>query len=139
MDVKKYTYFFESKDENGEVSPFFADVTDSYKDMTVAESCEQLVSFLGQTNPSYLDKYGIVHEEYEGKDQPYAYIFEVQDDDFYEAVGTLGQYLDEHSDEYPQEDSVRKAIEEVYNRLLPIAEGKEEIAGVDEVEPPEFG
>lgn len=106
---KRYAYFFKSKDENRTVSLFISDVTE----------------FLGQINPSYLDKYGIIHEVYEGKDQPYAYVFEVQDDDFYEVIGVLGQYLDEHSDEHPQDEVTRKAIEEVYNKLLPIAEGKE--------------
>lgn len=117
---KKYAYFFK-----GYEGPFILEITN---DMTVAESRTQITSFLGKTNPSYLDKYGIIHEVYGGKDQPYVYIFEVQDDDFYEVIGVLGEYLDEHSDKHPQEESVRKAIAEVYDRLLPIAEGKELIA-----------
>lgn len=75
-------YLFDSHDEDGEVKRELCDMTNEV-DGTTSAACYTsiLVGYLNQTNEAYEDSHGIIHEIYEGEDQLFAYIFEVETDE----------------------------------------------------------
>ena len=94
---------------------------------------EQLISFLNQTNDSYVDKYGFEREIYQGKDQIYSYTFYIIDDDWSKLTEGMGLFLDGDYKEYPFDvteeemasdyslpEDVRIAAEKIYFMSLSI-------------------
>lgn len=81
--------------------------------MTVNDVQKHIAAFLGQTNPTYIDEYGIIHEIFNGNDQLFAYIFEVIDNDWTEITGTTGYWLDDENNKTMPEE-IRAAIAKVY-------------------------
>lgn len=117
-----YLYKFSSKDEDGENT---SSVSKIDTDLSPEELAQQCVSFLSQTDNAYIDKFGIVHEIYDGIDQLYAYYFVIEHNDWYKLIGDLGQWLDDDNDIWNADnEAIRQGIEEMYEFFLPIAEGK---------------
>lgn len=111
---KLYGYYFNSTDEDSTVEEGLEDLTDEYPEsMTVSDVQEHIISFLSQTDDAYVDMYGVIHEVFNGNDQPFAYIFEVTDDDWTEVTGNTGYWLDDANNKTMPE-STRAAIAKVY-------------------------
>ncbi len=116
-DVMKqvYAFFNKTRDEDGETREGLVDLTEDYEGAD--EAREVISSFLGQTDESYVDKWGMVHEVYEGEDQVFAYIFEVCDDIWEDVTGETGRWLDdENNGDMPE--PVRATFEKVYQIAL---------------------
>lgn len=86
-----WMYQFVSEDEDGRTKSGLERIGPS--DMNAAEFRDSLVGFLGQTNETYVDKYDIVHEVYNGKDQPFAYYMDVKDNDWKSQSDILDKHL----------------------------------------------
>ncbi len=115
-------YFNKTHDEDGEVIEGLVDVTNDYEDAD--EAREALRSFLSQTDDSYIDEWGMVHEIFEGEDQVYAYPFDVFDGIWEDVSGETGYWLD-GSLNGDMPESVRSVFEKVYNIALSKMEGTE--------------
>lgn len=62
-------------------------------DMNASELRDTLADFLRQTNDAYVDKYGVLHEIYDGADRPFAYYMDVCDNDWMPQIFILDKYL----------------------------------------------
>ena len=62
-------------------------------DMNASEFRDTLADFLRQTNDAYVDKYGVLHEIYDGVDRPFAYYMDVCDNDWMPQIFILYKYL----------------------------------------------
>lgn len=87
-------YNFNSKDEYGEVKAGVHMLTAGHNIENVIETYQdECVSFLllskDETTDAYLDIYGVIHEVYQGKDQPFNYYFEVIDNDFNAVINCI--------------------------------------------------
>lgn len=126
--LKTYNYAFNSYDEDGSVKNELTcidDVMDEYE--SIENLQEQCIAFLSQTDYAYLDKYGIVHEIYQEKNQLFCYYFAIEDDDWYEIVGKLGEILADETDEWTSVTNyIFEGIQEMYNLFESIASGKTE-------------
>lgn len=82
-----------SIDEDGECKIAIEKIEDDFDD--AKEATEQLCAFLGQTDETYIDEMGFVHEIYEGKDQLFGkYLDDIDQDTiaiFYDQLRELGR------------------------------------------------
>ena len=109
-----YMFMWGSKDEDGKVERGLDNMTEHVGDYSAEEWSEQLANFIGQTDETYIDKWGVVHEIYNDVDQPFAYCFNVEDGDWQEVVGDMGFYLDDSENKDMPED-IRQGFEDIYN------------------------
>ncbi len=112
-----YVYFFKSSDEDGLVKEHVEDVTAKFADESVESARQILSDFLSQTDESYVDKFGMVHEVYNGLDQIYAYIFDVPYDDWSAVTGETGFWLDDENNK-DMPENVRQCFQKVYDYAL---------------------
>ena len=86
-----WMYQFVSEDEDGRTESGLKRIGPS--DMNATEFRDVLTGFLGQTNEAYVDKYDVIHEVYNGKDQPFAYYMDVKDNDWKSQSDILDKHL----------------------------------------------
>ena len=82
-----YGYYFESCDEDGTVTEELVNITEDCqteieKNLTIEYISEYIAFVLSQTDYSYLDTDGFIREYYNGKDQLFAYLFDVIDNNW---------------------------------------------------------
>lgn len=115
MEKKLFAYFFPSADEDGSVPEGIVDLTgDALAMDTIEDTRQNVASFLAQTNESYIDKWGVVHEVTAHKDQPFAWYFEVVDNCWEDVLGEAGELLDDSLNKDMPED-IRAGIVKVYD------------------------
>lgn len=121
---RTYCYTFDSYDKDGHNEKQLYHIEN---DPSVEDLQEQCIEFLSQTDNAYLDIYGIIHEIYQEKNQLFCFYFVIEDDDWYEIVGTLGALLADENDEWTSETNyIFKGIQEMYDLFESIASGKTE-------------
>ena len=130
-------YFFGSRDNDGVVEPhisFFSeeDIDDIFydypqdpwsieeiRDIANGGLSDSLILFLSQTNKSYVDKYGFVHEYYGDENQFFGRYFAAIDGDVSKEIEYLDQmlalpeFIDPANPEYPTSKPFKKAILEM--------------------------
>lgn len=117
QDTRVYMFTWEAEDEDGKIERSLEDITGLDEDKSASQWTEELRLFLGQTNETYVDKWGVVHEIYEDKDQPFAYYFEVHDGDWEEVIGNMGENLDDSLNKDMPED-IRQGFADIYNHAM---------------------
>lgn len=131
-NVGRYVYTFESQDEDGLVKASLEEI-EYDENFSINDERQNLVSFLSQTNDAYLDNFNIVHEVYNGVDQLYSYQFDIEDGDWYEQVGILGELLDDGNDCFDSSNEyIRKAVEQMYTDFSDIANGTKTLSEVND-------
>ena len=117
QDTRLYIFTWESEDEDGKTERGLEDITELSEDKSASRWTEELCQFLGQTDETYIDKWGVVHEIYQGKDQPFAYYFEVHDGDWQEVIGNMGERLDDSLNKDMPED-IRQGFADIYDYAM---------------------
>lgn len=115
--TRVYMFTWAAEDEDGKTEKSLEDITEFDEDKSASQWTEELCSFLGQTNETYIDKWGVVHEIYQGKDQPFAYYFEVYEGNWQEVVGNIGERLDDSLNKDMPED-IRQGFADIYNHAM---------------------
>ena len=103
-----YNIILPHEDEDGKVLKASMTKVNFTKSQEAAETFAQ---FLSQTNPSYVDRYNFIHEEYEGIDQ----IVGFYADDIEGVQGQLGLLLDPEYYDIPE--NVRMEVERLYDQV----------------------
>ena len=117
QDTRLDIFTWESEDEDGKTERGLEDITELSEDKSASRWTEELCQFLGQTDETYIDKWGVVHEIYQGKDQPFAYYFEVHDGDWQEVIGNMGERLDDSLNKDMPED-IRQGFADIYDYAM---------------------
>lgn len=131
-ETEVYAYFFKSRDEDGETQPGLVNISKEYETPINKSLYEDdLISFLSQTDESFLGYDGIVYEVYEGVEQSFAYAFEVTGDDWEMAKGNIQKAMDAVDkaslDWIVKFDENNKLILDETGREIPNEERKKEL------------
>ena len=131
-NTRIYMFTWEAEDEDGKTERSLEDITEFDEDKSASRWAEELCQFLSQTNETYIDKWDVVHEVYQGKDQPFAYYFEVHDGDWQEVIGDMGERLDDSLNKDMSED-IRQGFADIYNYAMRQVKLQELIAKADKL------